>query len=95
MESEVRDCVRANVGHYEVDEPFWDGYLYVLYGDYEDMKVHSKIMCAEYDAPITLNEILNFFPKTKMVIFESALGGSVYKRINNEWLKVGKTIGYA
>lgn len=60
----------------------------------------SKIIyhCAQYDDPITLNDIKERYPSVRIVIAESGLSGKVYRYGNHDtgkWEIVGTTEGYA
>lgn len=51
----------------------------------------------QYNEPITLASIQKKYPKTHIVISESALSGKVYRYGNHgeHWEEIGKTEGYA
>lgn len=95
----IDDVNHLKCGHYDVNEPFRDGFLTIICYDYEDdsQRMDRLTICAEYDEPYTLDRVLEEYPDAKMVIFECALGGAIYRYNNygdSEWHKIGKTIGY-
>lgn len=96
----------------EVLEPskeiFYDGILIIISEDGYDETISERkgrvdfiTLCAEYDEPLTLDQIQLDYPDVMMVIFEDCLNGYVYRYGNHKvygekvWEKVGKTNGYA
>lgn len=81
---------------------FYDGFIYII--SCPDMNknrwtIDHKIKIAEYDVSggWSLSDIQKMYPYVKIVIFEDALEGNVYKYGNHGeyWEEVGKTEGYA
>ena len=71
-----------------------DGIVYII----EEEKTTKIILNAEFDNPISLEDIAQKYPKVVIVLFEDFLNGKVF-RYNNygkgEWCLVGRTIGFA
>lgn len=87
------------IGHYEVNEPFYDGFLEIIC---RDGTYIEKILCVEDFAcgeePYTLERIAKEYPQVKILMVETPLAGAVYRYNNyghNEWTKTGETFGYA
>lgn len=100
--SDIRYSVPHRIGHYEVNEPFWDCFITVIesFGeDVGDVDCDRFIQLAEYDEPYTLDRILEEYPNVCTVIVEDALGGAIYRYGNacdgKYWEKIGETCGYA
>ena len=77
---------------------FYDGDVYIIYGEYEELKLDFVTISPEYDKPISLEFIEKRYPDVKKVLFEGWLSGSLYNFNNyghNEWTKVGETRGFA
>lgn len=94
---------------------FYDGFLYIICRDAEpyvdgceltpaQYSVKSIILNAEYDAPWSLADIVQWYPNVCKVIYDDALRGTVYSYGNHAhdksgnvemWEKVGETVGYA
>lgn len=88
------NTIQHSIGHYEVNEPFCDGIVYIV----SEKTVEKIYLHAEFDEPLTLDGILQKYPEVEMVIYDCYLGGAIY-RYNNygdgNWHKVGETIGFA
>ena len=85
---------------------FYDGMLLIICRDKnrlsEEMITYDRILCAEYDDPITLADIVKDFPNVYKLIFEDPLKGYVYNYGNHPrdpepemWELVGEILGYA
>lgn len=92
---------------------FYDGFLYIISekdGETADGMVKTKYsidvkcLCAEYDEPISLADIVERYPNVEKVIYDDAMRGYVYNHGNHKtihdpnaeaWELVGTTLGYA
>lgn len=84
---------------------FYDGILTIICDDNYDVKrtgsVEFKIICGEFDSPMSLEEIYLEHPDVIMVIYEEPLKGYVFRFGNHKfdgkrvWEKTGETMGYA
>lgn len=90
---------------------FYDGFLYIISQTREpciennffiESEYNIDVIClnGEFDAPVSLSDIAEKYPKVNKVIYESPLNGSVYNYGNHGkdgemWEKVGTTKGYA
>ena len=98
--SDIRYSVGHCIGHYEIHEPFYDGILTVISWDIEkDITTIDKVYHhAEFEEPMTLDDIRANFPFVHMVIVEYPLAGAIYRYGNYSdpyWEKIGETMGYA
>ena len=83
---------------YRVEDPrrvvCADGIIYVV----EESKTTKIILNAEYDKPISLEEIAQKYPAVEIVMFEDFLEGKIFRYGNyapHTWNFVGRTIGFA
>jgi len=81
----------------------YDGFVHILGHDKNGPTYVRRIICGEYDEPVSLADIEKKFPDAEMVIFEDALHGEIYRYEpyttkdgeKIKWQKHGKTRGYA
>lgn len=96
-------------GQIEPNPTFYDGILYIVSVDTSDKDPEKWtaaakhiILDAEYDQPISLDDIERDYPHVCKVIFEDVLKGCVYSYGNHtgdkgaeKWELTGTTVGYA
>lgn len=76
---------------------FDDGVLYIVSLTGGEGKVVRVTLDGAFDDPITLAEISEGYPRVRLVIYETALSGEVYRYGNHgeAWERVGSTVGFA
>lgn len=87
---------------------FDDGILYIICQQEDEEGIPHEIfgetlfLDAEYDAPISLADIKEKYPKVRKVVFEKPLHGEEYTYGNHKgeknteiWEKTGENKGYA
>ena len=53
------------------------------------------VIDGQYDDPVSLRRIENLYPWVKMVIYEEAMEGIIYRKTEDGWRVHGKTEGFA
>lgn len=89
-------------------EIFYDGMFIIISEDDFDETTAKRsghvdfiTLCAEYDKPLTLEQIQLDYPDVEMVIYEEPLRGYVFRFGNHKvdgkkvWEKTGETYGFA
>lgn len=79
---------------------FDDGILYIVSLTGGEGKVVRVILVALDDEPVTLTDISEGYPNVRIVIYETALSGEVYRYGNHPkegelWERIGSTVGFA
>ncbi len=76
------------------DIVFQDGLLMII----QSHKVFEQFLSGGTSKPVSLKDISDKYPLTKMVIYESGSFGYIFRYMNhpeNGWESVGRTRGYA
>lgn len=73
---------------------FTDGLVYITYEQFGEEFCICKHVC-EYDEPITLDDIKKQYPTAKLVLYNEARKGWLFKLVDGDWVQTGTTQGYA